>query len=102
VSTVNVVDVPDRDRFEITVDDAPAGFAQYIRRGGRIVFVHTEIDPAFEGQGLGSKLAAGALDAVKAAGEPVVPLCPFIARFIERHPEYADLVDHGVLGAFDR
>ena len=63
--------------------------------------MHTEIDPAFEGKGLGSALAKGALDAERALGEPVVPLCPFIRAYIDRHPEYADLVDHDMLARID-
>jgi predicted GNAT family acetyltransferase len=63
--------------------------------------VHTEIDPAFEGKGLGSALAAGALDAERALGEPVVPLCPFIRSYIDRHPDYADLVDREMLARID-
>ncbi len=88
-------------RFEIHDDGKLAGFAQYVRRPGRIFFVHTEIDPAFEGRGLGSRLAAGALDATRATGERVVPLCPFIAQYIERHPEYGDLVDHDLMASLD-
>jgi predicted GNAT family acetyltransferase len=92
-----VRDDGERRRFEVVVDGEVAGFAQYLRRGGRIIFVHTEIDPAYEGRGLGSALARGALDATRQAGEPVVPLCPFIAAYIERHEEYADLVDRDLL-----
>lgn len=83
----------ERRRYEILVDGEVAGFAQYQRRGGRIFFVHTEVGDAYEGQGLGSQLARGALERARGLGEPIVPLCPFIARYIERHPEYADLVD---------
>jgi predicted GNAT family acetyltransferase len=54
--------------------------------------VHTEVDPEFEGSGLGGKLVAGALDDVRAQGRRVQPLCPFVAKYIARHPEYADLV----------
>ena len=99
--TVAVVDAPDRLRFEISVDGELAGFAQYVRKGGRLVFVHTEIDPRFEGRGLGSKLAAGALDQARQAGEPIVPLCPFIASYIAKHPDYDDLVDHELLARFE-
>jgi predicted GNAT family acetyltransferase len=91
--TTTVVDVPERHRFEVRVDDEVAGYAVYHRRGGRLLFVHTEIDPSHEGEGLGSTLARGALDAARAEGAPVVPLCPFIAGWIERHEDYADLVD---------
>ena len=89
---------PEQHRYEIIVDDAIAGIAEYEERDGRDVFVHTEIDPSYEGQGLGGKLAKGALDAENAAGRKIVPLCPFIAGYIGKHPEYADLVDAEMLG----
>jgi len=96
-----VVDVPDDHRYEIRLGGDLAGFAVYHRRGGRAYFVHTEIDPAFEGKGLGSALAKGALDAQRALGESVVPLCPFIRSYIDRHPDYADLVDREMLATID-
>ena len=99
--TAVVTDQPDRERYEITVDGQRAGFVQYLRRGGRIIFFHTEIDDAHEGQGLGSVLARGALDAARAAGDPVVPLCSFIHGWIDRHPEYGDLVDEEALRALE-
>ena len=89
---VEVVDVPEKSRIEILVDGGLAGFADYSRVGGRIILRHTEIHDAFEGRGLGSKLAQGALDLARAGGQPVVPLCPFIASYIERHPDSQDLV----------
>ena len=88
-----VRDNAERRRFEVVVE----GFADYQRRGGRIIFLHTQIDPGREGQGLASTLARAALDAAREAGEAVVPLCPFIAAYIERHEEYADLVDRDLL-----
>jgi predicted GNAT family acetyltransferase len=97
-----VRDAPDRHRFELVVGDEVVGFAQYSRRGGRIVVVHTEVDPAWGGKGLGSVLARGALDAARAEGASVVPLCPFIAAFIDGHPEYADLVDAEALAEMAR
>jgi predicted GNAT family acetyltransferase len=96
-----VVDAPDAHRYEIRVGGELAGFAVYHRRGGRAYFVHTEIDPAFEGKGLGSSLAKGALDAERARGELIVPLCPFIRSYIDRHPETADLVDRDKLATID-
>jgi predicted GNAT family acetyltransferase len=89
---VTVVDNPGKSRFEIRVGPAVAGYSIYRTAPGRVIFTHTEIDPAYEGRGLGARLAAEALDQVRARGLQVTPFCPFIARFIERHPAYADLV----------
>jgi uncharacterized protein len=87
-----VTDAPERSRFEITVDGAQAGFAFYRLRPGRITFVHTEIDDAYAGRGLGGQLARAALDAARARGLAVRPDCPFIKGWIAKHPDYADLV----------
>ena len=100
---MNVVrDNQERHRYEIEVDGELAGFVQYNLRAGRLILVHTEIDDAFGGRGLGSILAGAALDDARAHGHPVVPLCPFIAAYIDRHPEYADLVDTTLLAAFEQ
>ncbi len=88
-----VHDAPDRSRYEVTLDGELAGFAEYRDVDGARVFTHTEVFDAFEGKGVGSALAQGALEAVRAGGGRLVALCPFIAAHIERHPEYADLVD---------
>ena len=80
-------------RYEAHVDGELAGFAEFERDGDRIVFTHTEVDDAFEGHGVGSALARGALDDVRARGGlRVVPRCPFIKAWIEKHPDYDDLV----------
>lgn len=99
--SVEIVPNPAQDRFEIHVDGQKAGQAEYVRRGDLVIFTHTEIDDAYGGQGLGSQLARGALDAVRAAGDPIVPLCPFIAGYIGKHPEYEDLVDRECLDFLD-
>ena len=91
--TIEVEDRPDEGRFAVTVDGEDAGGAYYKRRDDRVVFDHTEVSDRFEGKGVGSTLARAALDSVRAAGNKAVPLCPFIASYIERHPEYQDLVD---------
>jgi uncharacterized protein len=87
-----VEDNPARRRFEILVDGSLAGFAAYELRQDTVVFTHTEVDPAFRDLGVGGALARGALDQVRQRGERVVARCPFIAAYIDRHPEYAELV----------
>ncbi len=91
-----VTDNPEAGRYEGRIDGALAGFAAYRVVGGRIIFTHTEVDPSFEGQGVGSAIAAGALDDVRERVKlPVVPRCPFIRGWIDRNPTYADLVHGG-------
>jgi predicted GNAT family acetyltransferase len=87
-----VTDVSDRRRFEIAVDGAVLGFAEYRRRPGVISFTHTEIDPARKGEGLGTLLVKAALDTARAEELAVLPYCPFVQGFINRHREYLDLV----------
>lgn len=83
----------ERSRFEIRTEDGRlAGFAEYVARPGVVEFTHTVVRDEFEGQGIGSKLARAALDAVRADGDDVVPTCPFIKSWIEKHPDYQDLV----------
>ena len=87
-------DSPERGRYEALAESGVvAGFAEYQKHEGLLVFTHTEVDDAFEGQGVGSALAAGALDHARTLGLPVRPLCPFIKEYIDRHPEYRDLVE---------
>ncbi|GAA3378337.1 GNAT family N-acetyltransferase [Streptomyces sannanensis] len=92
--TVTVIDVPGASRYEARVGgtDQVAGFAHYLRAPELIAFVHTEVDPAFEGQGIGGALARHSLDAAREQGMRVVAVCPFYAGWIARHPEYADLM----------
>jgi predicted GNAT family acetyltransferase len=88
-----VRDNADASRFEIVADDgAVAGFVQYRRDGDVVDMVHTEIGDAYEGQGLGGKLARGALDLVRSSGSKVVPSCPFIKGWIDKHEDYQDLL----------
>jgi predicted GNAT family acetyltransferase len=91
--SVVVRDNPRRSRYVVFADGDPAGFALYRLRGDRMTLTHTEIDPAFEGRGLGGELARYVLDDVRARGLELEPLCPFMAGYIRRHPdEYLDLV----------
>jgi uncharacterized protein len=88
----SVRDNPAELRYEIAVDGAVVGEIRYRRSPGRIALVHTEISPAFEGQGLASRLVAGALEDIRERGLHVVPICPFVRAYIGRHPEHGDLV----------
>ncbi len=91
--SVEIRDNRDKNRYEIRVDGQVAGFAQYQLGHDSITFTHTEIYPGHEGAGLGSRLTRVALDDVKTRELRVVPLCPFIATYISRHPDdYLDLV----------
>jgi len=90
---IRVEDVPERSQYELTVDGNPAGLVTYRLRPGVIVLVHTEVDDAYEGHGLGGRLARAVLDDARARGLRVRIVCPFIAEFVEQHPEYADLAD---------
>ena len=89
---LEVVDVPEASRYELRLDGRQIGEAAYRRRNGRIAFIHTEVDEASEGRGLGSRLVLAALDDARGQGLEVVPLCPFVASVIDRHPEYEELV----------
>lgn len=91
---ISIADVPEDRAFVVTVDGVRAGKAEYRIRDGRHVFFHTEVDDEFSGIGLGTELVRHALDDVRSRGGTVVPLCPFFAAYIKRHPEYGELVDH--------
>ncbi len=87
-----VRDNPAGSRFEMTSSDAVA-FVAYRREGyDRIVLTHTEVPEVLSGQGVGSKLVRGVLDALRAEGSKVVPRCEFVAAYVARHPEYRDLL----------
>ena len=91
-----MVDVSRNDssrRCEARVDGVLAGFAEYQLTDDLVIFTHTEVDPAYEGQGVGSAIARFALDDVGDQGtRRVLPLCPFIKAWIGKHPEYIPLV----------
>jgi predicted GNAT family acetyltransferase len=90
-----IADVPQANRYELRLGGRLVGLAAYRRRDGRIAFTHTEVEPACEGRGFGSRLADAALRDAQRQGLAVVPLCPFIAHYIEGHPEYEGLVVPG-------
>lgn len=82
---------PDRSRFEVLDGDTVIGRAAYVDRADerQRIFYHTEIDEAYGGKGLAGSLAAEALDATVAAGLAIVPVCPYIKKYLEKHPEYS-------------
>jgi hypothetical protein len=89
---LDVRDDPPEHRYELLADGRVLGTAVYRLRPGLIAFTHTEVDARLEGQGAGSRLARGALDDARRRELAVLPFCPFINGWIERHPEYTDLV----------
>jgi len=89
---VHVIDNPAELRYELTEDGERIGELRYRLEPGVVVLVHTEVDPAHEGRGLGTVLIRGALDDIRARGLELTPLCPFVRAYIARHPEYRDLV----------
>jgi len=88
---VDVVDTPEAQRYEARVGGTLAAFAEYRLRPGRIIFTHTETDPAFRGHGVADVLVRAALDDARRRGLAVTALCPYVAGWIDRHPDYADL-----------
>ena len=92
IVAVQVHDNPDEHRYEAVVDGGLADFAAYRTRPGLISFVHTEVEDAFEGRGVGSILIRETLEDVRRQGFEVLPFCPFVNSFIAEHREFVDLV----------
>ena len=90
---VVVADDPAGQRFTIALDSGVVGSAFYRDHAGRRIFFHTEVDGAYGGRGLGTILVRESLDAMRAAGTRVVPVCPLFKAFVEKHDDYADIVD---------
>jgi uncharacterized protein len=88
---VRVRDNPERHRYEAWIGGGLVGFVDYHLQPGLVKILHTEVDRAAEGHGVGSRLAAGALDDIRSRGLSVLVVCPFVREYIRRHPEYADL-----------
>jgi predicted GNAT family acetyltransferase len=92
---VEVTDNEAQSRYEARVDGERAGMLTYRRRPGRISLIHTEVDDRFGARGIGTRLVVTALDAARAAGLTIVPICPLVADYIGHHPEYQELVAKG-------
>jgi uncharacterized protein len=96
-----LADHPEINRFELRAgDDQVAAYSEYNVLKGALLFTHTEVLPQYEGRGLGSRLASFALDEARRRGVHVIPVCPFIAAFLRKHPEYRDLVTEESRRAF--
>jgi predicted GNAT family acetyltransferase len=89
---LTVTDNADERRYEARAGAEVIGFIDYRLAPGLIRLLHVEVDQEVEGEGVGSLLVARALDDIRRRGLKVVPLCPFVVAFLERHPEYSDLV----------
>jgi uncharacterized protein len=87
-----VVDRPEKSRFELPVENEVA-VAYYRLDGDRITLTHTEAPQHLSGQGIGSRLAKGVFETIRARGQRAVAKCPFMASYATRHPEYAGLLD---------
>ena len=90
---LSIRDNPDKHRFETDLGDGSVAIAEYTLPKGKIVFSHTEVPPAHEGQGIGSALIRFALAAARERGLQVIPICPFFAAYMKRHGETHDLLD---------
>ncbi|MBI3689274.1 MAG: N-acetyltransferase [Mycolicibacterium aromaticivorans] len=82
-----------KDQFTIAVDGKQVGVADYVDHDGQRMFHHTEVENAFEGRGLASIMVGEALAATRDAGLRIVAVCPMVAKYIEKHPEFADVTD---------
>jgi predicted GNAT family acetyltransferase len=91
---LSIEDNADEERYEARLGTELVGFIVYRERPGRITLVHTEVFPEWEGQGIASRLVAGALDDIRRRGLTLVPVCAFVRSYLERHPEYSDLLAH--------
>lgn len=93
MADIEVRHVPERQRYEAVLDGDVAGFTEYEPRDdGVLVFPHTVVEKAYEGRGVGSALVRGALDDVRSQGRKIVPLCSFVAAWVDRHGDYEDVV----------
>jgi hypothetical protein len=97
---IALADNPAAHRFELRLAGEVAAFSEYNVLSHALLFTHTEVMPAHEGKGLGSRMAQYALEEARRRGVPVIPACPFIAAYIRRHHEYLDLVSEESRRAF--
>lgn len=99
---IDVRNATERSRYEVTVDGDLAGFAVYSAvAGDRIVFTHTEITPEFEGRGLATRLIADALADARDRNQSILPICPFVSKYVHEHPEFVPFLDERIRRSFE-
>jgi predicted GNAT family acetyltransferase len=91
IESVDIVDNVERNRFEMPIGDEVA-FLDYRRVGKQLHLTHTEVPSALRGRGAGTRLVRAVLDKARAEGASIVPICPFVKAFVEKHPEYQSMV----------
>ena len=99
--TIAVRDNADAERYEISVDGEPAGFAEYRGHGPVRAVTHTEIAERFGGQGLAGELIRRMLDDLRSQQVHILPICPFVKAFLAEHRDYLDLVEPVHRAAFN-
>ncbi len=97
---IEVADAPDRERYELSIDGVVVGFTAYRVRPGLIAFIHTEVEERLQGRGLADRLIRFALEDARTRGLAVLPFCPFVKAFIERHRDFEALVPDAYRGQF--
>jgi len=100
MTDITITNNPAEHRYEARIGNDLAGYCEYNLLSEAIMFTHTEVLEAFEGKGVGSALAKHVLDEARADGKHVIPVCQFIAGYIRKHRDYADLVRPDVQRAF--
>lgn len=91
---MNVIDQVSRQRFEL-VEEGKLAFADYRKNGGTLILPYVEADPALRGRGTAGRLMEGVMEIVRQRGLKVRPVCGYAVMWLERHPEYVDLVERG-------
>jgi predicted GNAT family acetyltransferase len=92
---------PEQSRYELVVDGSVAGVVEYVEKEDHVELTHTEVDPSHEGEGLGSQLARAVLDSLRNDNRAMIPSCPFIRSYLQRHQEYVGLVPADRRAEFD-
>ena len=91
--TIHVRENPEQHRFERPIHDGAIAAAYYRDADGKLIFIHTEVPTEWSGLGIASELAQGTFDLLRTSGRKAILMCPFLAHFLTKHPEYADVVD---------